>query len=431
MKSLTTKEQRRNCIRDYLKRRQLYPFQINAKPEAELGVVVVIPCYDEPDIASVLASLAACENPGQAVEVIVVINASRGADRRVLDQNAAAASSVGSFAAKEAPEWLKIFVCANNDLPPDEAGVGLARKIGMDEAAARIGASRNSFGVIASLDADCRVSPNYLATLTQEFAEHPKCPGVSIYFEHEGASGAGITSAMIEYELHLRYCVTGQRMAGFPYAFHTVGSSMACRADVYAAQGGMNKRQGGEDFYFAQKLIALGGYRSLTSACVYPAERESNRVPFGTGPALQKAAAGERQLSFAPEVFADLADACHVINNTDEARLPGALAEVSGRMAGFLSEQDFASAFVEICANVKSEAALRRRVYHWFNAFRFLKFAQYASRSNCPKVPVVNAATGLARALGLVAGASSPSSMDLLTIYREQDRLAAGPGPEF
>jgi len=431
MKSLTTTEQRRNVIRGYLNRRQLYPFQIDAKPDAELGLVVVIPCHDEPDIGSVLESLALCEPPRESVEVIFMINAPSGATRRIRDNNHKAESSIAAFAATESPGWLKIHACVNNELPPNDAGVGLARKLGMDEATSRIGASRNSWGVIASLDADCRVSPNYLAEISREFAEHHRCPGVSIYFEHETMPGTDTMRAIIEYELHLRYCTAGQRFAGFPYAFHTVGSSMACRADVYAAQGGMNKRQGGEDFYFAQKLIALGGYRSLTSTCVYPAARESGRVPFGTGPALQRAAAGEPQLTFAPAVFADLAGACNAINSNDENSLRDAILAVSGRMSGFLADQDFDSAFGEICANVNSEAALRRRVYRWFNAFRFMKFAQYASRCDCPKVPVVEAATELARKHGLLGSASIPESEDLLSVYRSHDRLAAGPGAEF
>jgi len=42
----------------------------------------------------------------------------------------------------------------------------------------------------------------------------------------------------------------------------------------------MNRKQAGEDFYFIQKLMPLGGYFALNSTAIYPSPRESSRVPF-------------------------------------------------------------------------------------------------------------------------------------------------------
>ena len=72
----------------------------------------------------------------------------------------------------------------------------------------------------------------------------------------------------------------------FPFAFHTIGSSMAVRASSYMRQGGMNKRKAGEDFYFQQKIIPLCGFTECNSTVVYPSPRPSYRVPFGTGRAM-------------------------------------------------------------------------------------------------------------------------------------------------
>src|SRR5213594_3575687 len=91
-----------------------------------------------------------------------------------------------------------------------------------------------------------------------------------------------VAEAIAAYELHLRYYVRALRYAGFPYAHHTIGSCMAVRADVYKKQGGMNKRQAGEDFYFLQKIIPLGHFTDLTETKVIPSSRPSDRVPFGT-----------------------------------------------------------------------------------------------------------------------------------------------------
>src|SRR5690606_5551781 len=130
--------------------------------------------------------------------------------------------------------------------------VGLARKIGMDEALRRLDRAGRLDGVIACFDADCTCDPNYLVEVERFFRENPKAPGCSIYFEHplSGPAEPGIYQAVARYELHLRYYIEALRHAGFPHAFHTIGSSMAARASAYLQQGGMNKRQAGEDFYF-------------------------------------------------------------------------------------------------------------------------------------------------------------------------------------
>jgi hypothetical protein len=75
---------------------------------------------------------------------------------------------------------------------------------------------------------------------------------------------------------------------GFPYYWHTIGSAFAVSADAYVRVGGMGRQQGGEDFYFLQKVFALGNIRELKDTTVFPMARLSDRVPFGTGPSLQK-----------------------------------------------------------------------------------------------------------------------------------------------
>jgi len=382
-------------------------------------MVVVIPCFDEPDIGSVLESLAACKAPGCDVEILVVINAPGDTSAEILARNAAAAHSVRDLSGTIMPDWMRGHVIEHNALPVARAGVGLARKIGMDEAAARLAATADCSGVIVCLDADCRVAPDYLARLQECFTGQPDCTGVSVYFEHPGLfeSDDSISRAMIEYELHLRYYVAGQRLAGFPYAFHTVGSALACSMNAYVAQGGMNLRQGGEDFYFVQKLIAAGGYRALNGTTVYPGVRQSGRVPFGTGPALGRALeAGVEFETFAPQVFRDLAVFCKALQEATPLNIPGFLAGLPTTLRQFLDEQEFAGRLDEISVNVASDTNFRRRVFRWFNAFRFLKFAQFCSRGAYPRMPVSAAAREL-------AGPDVPrTAPDLLRWYRRLDR---------
>ncbi len=317
------------------------------------------------------------------------------------------------------PGWMNCYAIEHNSLPVARAGVGLARKIGMDEAAARFAATTESVRIIVCLDADCRVAPDYLVQLHEAFVRDPHCSGVSVYFEHPGILDADdpLHRAMIEYELHLRVYIAGQRQAGFPYAFHTVGSALACSASAYVAQGGMNLRQGGEDFYFAQKLIAAGGYRSLNSTVVYPGVRESARVPFGTGPALRRALESGAELeTFAPQVFDDLAAFCSGLARATPSTASDFAAGLPPVLRRFLDGHQFTERLDEICANVASADSFRHRVFRWFNAFRFLKFAQQSARGDYARVPVSVAAR---RLIGADAPRSTP---DLLRWYRRQDR---------
>jgi hypothetical protein len=147
-----------------------------------------------------------------------------------------------------------------------------------------------------------------LRSIERHFEKNPRSPGCSIYFEHplDGPLDVKVYEAIAAYELHLRYYVHGLRYAGFPHAHHTIGSCMAVRADVYKQQGGMNKRKAGEDFYFLQKIFPLGAFTELTDTTVNPSPRGSDRVPFGTGKAVQAHLAGNKISTYPLEAFLDL-----------------------------------------------------------------------------------------------------------------------------
>jgi len=428
--SRTAIKQRHAAIRQYLDRRQLYPFQIETEPSDDLGILVIIPCFDEPDLNRTLGSLAQCDPPGRDVEVLVVINGPEGMSETARQNNARVLHQVIDWASDSRawlPAWLRVFSLMHDDFPARHAGVGLARKIGMDEAVGRIARTRSADGVIVSLDADCEVGRNYLNEIKNEFSVHADCPGVSIYYEHplRGSESNALAEAIIDYELHLRCYVAGQRVSRFPYAFHTVGSAMACRGASYAKQGGMNRRKGGEDFYFIQKLVALGGYRSLNSTTVYPAARRSNRVPFGTGPAIQSSLGTDRALkTFSPEIFRELRVFCELVLDESPDQMGKQAKKLPTALAEFLQQQSFSDRLVEIQNNVAGSANFRKRVFRWFNAFRFLKFAQFASREYHPKIPVREAAIAIAASAGIFDRYDLMSNREYLSIFRKLDRAS-------
>jgi hypothetical protein len=404
-------------IQSYFDRFGFCPPQISKPPAADLSLVVVIPCFNEADLLASLESLWQSERPQGAVEVIVVINSAAGSSETVRAQNLQTWTEAMTWSTDHSEERFRLHVLHLPDLPPKQAGVGLARKIGMDEAVRRFDAASNPHGVIVGFDADCLCESNYLRAMERHFEENPRCPGCSVYFEHPLAG-----EAIAAYELHLRYYVQGLRGAGFPYAYHTLGSCMAVRANIYCEQGGMNKRQAGEDFYFLHKIIPLGHFMDLTETTVFPSARASDRVPFGTGKAVRDYLRDGHRKSYPLAAFLDLQQLLdflpELFRSRDGSRVLGVLPKA---MASFLGAQDFNRSLAEIFGNTSTEAAFRKRFFHWFNAFRVMMFIHHARDNFYGESDVASAAGKLLSLRG--QGESAPNSIgELLRVYRELDR---------
>ena len=84
----------------YFRRFGFCPRQIAFSPHPQLGLAVVIPCYDEPDLIPTLESLWASVRPACAVEVSIVVNSSEASPQRVLAQNDATLAQAGTWAAQ-------------------------------------------------------------------------------------------------------------------------------------------------------------------------------------------------------------------------------------------------------------------------------------------------------------------------------------------
>jgi len=398
--------------------------QIAAPAPRDLGLVVVIPCFNEPDLLGSLESLASCDPPGCAVEVIVVLNASVNSIEAIHLQNQRTFEQATAWGKSHPEVHLLHFA----DLPAKHAGVGLARKIGMDEAARRFDEAGNLRGVIVGFDADCRCQQNYLTSLERHFQQHPSSPGCSIYFEHPltGTADSRVEEAIVAYELHLRYYVQALRYAGFPYAHHTVGSCMAVRADAYKNQGGMNKRQAGEDFYFLHKIIPLGGFTDLVETAVFPSPRASDRVPFGTGKAVGDYLSGQEISTYPLQAFLDLKQFLEHLPELFRGGADGLIAApgvLPQSIETFLQKEAFVKVLQEIRENTASEAAFRKRFFHWFDGFRTMKFIHHARDRFYGQGNIAEEAGKLLRLKGEIVAAEI-SMRELLGIYRRTDRRA-------
>jgi hypothetical protein len=303
----------------------------------------------------------------------------------------------------------------------------------MDEAVWRLHQLGRHHAPIASLDADCQVQANYFAALEQLFYGHGDCKACSIYYEHQlDADTAPRTRlAIAQYELHLRYYVHALRHAGYPYAVQTIGSCMAVRSLVYQQQGGMNRRQAGEDFYFLNKIVRHGGFYELSGTTVYPSSRTSGRVPFGTGRAMARLHGQQHPCmpSYNLNSFNDLARLCNAVPrfcHLDGDRLSATLNLLPVSVAAFLLKNRFSARLEELRHNSASPDTFRKRFFNWFDGFLVLKFVHYCRDHYYPDVAVNIAAAELLRKLDRQCSGTE-NSMRLLELYRQLDRRTTAP----
>lgn len=385
------------------------------------GIVVALPCYNEPDLIASLEAIERCQTPEAKVSVVVVINASALESLDVKQFN--------ELTYKQCIEWLGLkdrkftyHFIMENEMPKKHAGVGLARKIAMDEAV-RMFEAQDRDGLMVCYDADSDCDSNLLVALEKAFQD-PNVPGCSIHFEHpcKGEMDDQIYEGIVNYELHLRYYVDALKYANFPYAFHTVGSSMAVRSRAYQQQGGMNRRKAGEDFYFLNKIIPMRGFTNVKDTKIIPSPRVSDRVPFGTGKAIGSWLATDQQMmeTYHFNIFQDLKVFIEAVDEFfTTINLEEKWVELPLSIKAFVPLESFEENLKEIKRQSNHLSTFRKRFYQWFDAFKVLKFIHFARDEFHPNISVSEATTWL---LSLVqVDGNELSLMEKLEVIRLLD----------
>ncbi len=392
------------------------PDQLLDEPvSTDLGIVVCIPCYNEPYVEGALLALISCEQPTCSVEVIVLINESEEDKPDTIRQNELSYQHAFQL---ESPGWVSIFPIYIKNIPTKSAGVGIARKMALDEGAKRLKNSTNTIHILACFDADSTCSINYLRGLEQHFLQS-KNEAVSIHYEHEAASltGAAEQRAIYLYELHLRFFVQMQAFSNLPFAYHTVGSSMACTVEGYQRIGGMNQRKAGEDFYFLQKFIKNNSCDRLHSITVFPSARSSDRVPFGTGRAILKMSEeGVALNSYNFQSFLDLKEMVIDLDTWYECEdIKLKISSLPTSVKRFLTESKFDDKIMKLKQNTSSKTTFLKAFFQLFDAFQLMKYLHFARDNYYPDKDILVVA---AEALNLYGIPPVPDE-ELLRLYRK------------
>ncbi|RPI41937.1 MAG: hypothetical protein EHM46_05800, partial [Bacteroidetes bacterium] len=226
----------------YLRKAGLREPLIDTEPHPGLQVIVIIPAYKESGLERCLDSLFSCRVEGGfeagshampeagtadgfpssiRAEVIILVNAPAHAPAGILESNHRIYGRARDWIREHQNPFIGFHLLLDHSFGPKEAGVGMARKILMDEAVRRFDRIGRPRGIIASMDADAVVEPGYLQALVNHFRSRP-VDGCSIYFEHPLSGeefSPGVYLAITRYELHLRYYLQSTRSTGYPRAF--------------------------------------------------------------------------------------------------------------------------------------------------------------------------------------------------------------------
>lgn len=387
-------------IKKYLDQRaDLESRPLVAGPLDGIERVVAIPALAErQELAATLKCLAA-NPPDQRRRTLVVVvvnnpcpphcNPDRIEDNRQTLEFLAQAVQGNPPPELEGLRLAYVDASTGDKALPENQGVGLARKIGLDAGLNVLHRNAAPNGLLACLDADTHVEQNYLEALSNHF-DRPDAWAAVVGFAHRLEGSPDRRAAILCYELFLRYHVIGLRHANSPYAFHSIGSTMACSPNAYAAVSGMNRRRAGEDFYFLQELAKTGCVKPIQTTTVHPSPRPSWRVPFGTGRRVSRflERTHDEYLVYHPKTYSILhawlavvhaktAEPAERIMNRAEAIVPA--------LADFLQAQRFSETWTKLQQNAPDKTRFLAQFHCWFDAFKTLKLIHHLRDNGYPQ----------------------------------------------
>lgn len=327
---------------------------------------------------------------------------------------------------------------------PQKQGVGLARKILGD-----IGHILWDEGLLHSrwlhqTDADATLPADYFH---QAFA-FEKSPQIKallyqyrhIPLTHDSTSRQDHWQAAQLYETWLRYYEEGLNWAGSPYAFPTVGSLVTVDAEAYRQVRGFPRRNAAEDFYLLNKIAKTGAIQVLTGDPIELLDRDSDRVPFGTGQGTRKIAGLQRDGGefhiYDPRVFGVLKlvltwarAACQ--NMVDPNQLKHELSQLDGisqldhtefsveSLARDMIEFGFLAAIERAKNQTQMDHQALQQFHIWFDSFRTLKWVHLLRDRYFGTLPVLDA---LQRSVFLNHGSEKGIDQSLAALRNSQKR---------
>ncbi len=257
-------------------------------------------------------------------------------------------------------------------------GVGWARKTAMDLASLKADAG----DLIISVDADTYYPEDYFINVVGSFSSNPEGVGFSAPYYHQLTSDQLANRCILRYELYMRNYDLNMLLIRNPYSFAAIGSGMACRAGMYRKVCGLTPKMSGEDFYFIQKLRKSGPIIIDCESIIYPASRYSDRVYFGTGPAMIKGKSGnwESYPIYSQDLFLEVKATFDSFEGLYSQHIETPMD--SFLKEAFLIENDIQDLWNPLRENVSNPYFFSKAATHKVDALRILQFLKQAEKND-------------------------------------------------
>ncbi|WNO09804.1 hypothetical protein [Teredinibacter sp. KSP-S5-2] len=398
-----------NIVQKYLK---LY-----AEPEVQLldgfpqdlpyQNVVVVPCYQESAdfVWNLTQSLTPHIPASTKILVIVIINQPETDDdetpqhtlqcffeqrgtRRFNRNNLSLYSSISGLSPFD---FLLVDRFHGQRKLPAKQGVGLARKIGCD-IAVKMGIEKHiTSHWIYSTDGDVTLPANYFA---QPLSNNTENTSALVFNFHHQGKNQSIDQATQLYEQAIKYFRDQLQQAGSPYGYNTLGSTLAVSREHYCMVRGFPKRSAAEDFYLLNKLAKVGQIKSVDDITILIQSRLSNRVPFGTGPAVQtiqqKIQNNIDYTYYAPMCFTHLRELLCIVSELepDEFCQEYQHTLFTPKTLAALKSLGLEKFIQHTATQISDKQNFIKAFHDWFDGFKTLKFIRYLQERDYPPVPI-------------------------------------------
>ena len=361
-----------SLIDKYITKRGLVgPWGISSMPLNFFQDIVIIPAYAELEyIGHTLDSLSECEvDSFDSILVVVVVNNETDAHSKILNNNQKTLSNLK----KRNDLFSLVVIDASSDgmsIPKKHAGVGMARRIGMDFAL------RFAYphSLLFCLDADSLVAPTYFREIQSHFNGTDSVAAV-VEFSHSNNKNLHLETAIRQYEAFLRSTAKNLTEAGSPFGYVSMGSTIICKSDAYASIGGMPRRKATEDFYFLQEFAKFKRVDKINSTLVYPSSRESERVYLGTGFRMSQANKGKKlgDLYYPIEAFSVLKGWLLIAmggykEDIDEILMK--TRKLSSILYDYLMEENIKKIWDPLRESSPTDIHFQKQFHRWFDALK-------------------------------------------------------------
>lgn len=246
---------------------------------ARPAAVVCVPARDEVErLPRLLRSLAVQDGFSQNNRLRVVIAANNCSDGTV--------EAVRAMIADGETAALDLRLIAT-EFAPDAAHVGTARRLALDTGADWLAAEGCADGVLLTTDADAWLPPDWVAANLHALRD-AEIVGGRLVIEREAAPDPAVAGLHDRIELYWQAVRALEDRLDPPahdpaprHGDHT-GASLALRADLYRAVGGLPPLRRGEDNALVARVLEEGGrLRHCPALRVHVSDRAEGRAEGG------------------------------------------------------------------------------------------------------------------------------------------------------